>query len=544
MPYSETSLHWALNKLATRIPLSCSSSPTTVTEDALLAALLRTPLRRGSSKTTQPQTVGPLPAISRQLTDVCFAAAQRLRDVCAATGRVDYDESKRLVEFWDAAHAEQARVWAEDAFASVRAAVSHTRSAASPQPNAKPRKPAFHHEYTPLLDKYFEFNAYPSAPDRAVLARKCMMSPRQIEVWFQNHRNRARKDGKPLRRLTHHPLPPELTLELSLESLEKKMPYFIIPVHERLSQSNCHRNIVQNNSVGSVRNLPFDTNVIDWEMQPAPNPVPTAVPSNATSNIVTSTVLNPPPPPHAFPTVYSPRNRNPFQVQDRVYTFPAPIWQRKPAKSFSIPKTCVDMNEFILVFNQKLHLRAPAVKKCNPSSQPWCVGRVTIPFQAPHPALVQSLISPTMPSLFEARTDASPRHTLYSPTSSSHPLIIIPPQSSGATRRKVAGLPKRTPSSASTTHRRDSPAISEVSSVLSPSPFRSSSFGSDTSSHRYSSSSSSSTCSSTLTTPVLSHSVLFEDPCIDLHKQDIYHSQMPISSSREAIISNLSRTPQ
>jgi len=38
-------------------------------------------------------------------------------------------------------------------------------------------------EYTPLLEKYFEYNAYPSAPDRLVLARKSMMTPRQIEVW-------------------------------------------------------------------------------------------------------------------------------------------------------------------------------------------------------------------------------------------------------------------------------------------------------------------------------------------------------------------------
>lgn len=38
-------------------------------------------------------------------------------------------------------------------------------------------------EYTPFLEKYFEYNAYPSGPDRAVLARKSMMTSRQIEVW-------------------------------------------------------------------------------------------------------------------------------------------------------------------------------------------------------------------------------------------------------------------------------------------------------------------------------------------------------------------------
>jgi len=38
-------------------------------------------------------------------------------------------------------------------------------------------------EYTPLLELYFEQNAYPSAPDRKLLARKSMMTMRQIEVW-------------------------------------------------------------------------------------------------------------------------------------------------------------------------------------------------------------------------------------------------------------------------------------------------------------------------------------------------------------------------
>jgi hypothetical protein len=38
-------------------------------------------------------------------------------------------------------------------------------------------------EFVPFLEKYFEYNAYPSAPDRAALARKSMMTPRQIEVW-------------------------------------------------------------------------------------------------------------------------------------------------------------------------------------------------------------------------------------------------------------------------------------------------------------------------------------------------------------------------
>ena len=45
---------------------------------------------------------------------------------------------------------------------------------------------------------------------------------------FQNHRNRAKKEGKTLRKLTSDHIPPEL----SLESLEQRMPFFTVPACE------------------------------------------------------------------------------------------------------------------------------------------------------------------------------------------------------------------------------------------------------------------------------------------------------------------------
>nr|AIN76768.1 HD2 mating type protein [Volvariella volvacea] len=67
--------------------------------------------------------------------------------------------------------------------------------------SANRRQVLFNHDYVPMLEKYFEHNAYPSACDRLTLAKKSGMTPRQIEVWFQNHRNRAKKEGRQLRRL-------------------------------------------------------------------------------------------------------------------------------------------------------------------------------------------------------------------------------------------------------------------------------------------------------------------------------------------------------
>ncbi|KIL71686.1 hypothetical protein M378DRAFT_56764, partial [Amanita muscaria Koide BX008] len=50
------------------------------------------------------------------------------------------------------------------------------------------------------LEQYFECNAYPSGSDKASLAKRTGMTQRQIDVWFQNHRTRAKRDGRPLRR--------------------------------------------------------------------------------------------------------------------------------------------------------------------------------------------------------------------------------------------------------------------------------------------------------------------------------------------------------
>ncbi|RXW24007.1 hypothetical protein EST38_g1852 [Candolleomyces aberdarensis] len=99
------------------------------------------------------------------------------------------------------------------------------------------KRTPFNNEYTPVLEKYFDFNAYPSQRDRELLARKSMMTPRQIEVW--NHRNRSKKEGRLLRRLTSNPLP----VELPLDSLAKEMPWLAKPEDKVTSKatvaSNC-----------------------------------------------------------------------------------------------------------------------------------------------------------------------------------------------------------------------------------------------------------------------------------------------------------------
>ncbi|KAJ3780502.1 hypothetical protein GGU10DRAFT_415833 [Lentinula aff. detonsa] len=65
------------------------------------------------------------------------------------------------------------------------------------QPQIPPYQPPvpFNNEYTPILETYFHYDPYPSVRDRQIIAERSGMATRQIEVWFQNHRKRAREQG-------------------------------------------------------------------------------------------------------------------------------------------------------------------------------------------------------------------------------------------------------------------------------------------------------------------------------------------------------------
>ncbi|KAJ3820492.1 hypothetical protein F5880DRAFT_1615529 [Lentinula raphanica] len=84
----------------------------------------------------------------------------------------------------------------------VEAFVNEHPSRSSPppqtsQPHIAPYQPPvpFNNDYTPALEAYFAYDPYPSVKDRQTIASRTGMATRQIEVWFQNHRKRAREQG-------------------------------------------------------------------------------------------------------------------------------------------------------------------------------------------------------------------------------------------------------------------------------------------------------------------------------------------------------------
>ncbi|KAI4528326.1 hypothetical protein K525DRAFT_184591 [Schizophyllum commune Loenen D] len=95
---------------------------------------------------------------------------------------------------------------------------------------SKPPRPKFHSEYTPLLELYFRFNAYPTFADRRVLAKKTGMLTRQITVWFQNHRRRAKG---PLPRMSPLARVPMEEFERERERIASKLVPVLVPPHLR-----------------------------------------------------------------------------------------------------------------------------------------------------------------------------------------------------------------------------------------------------------------------------------------------------------------------
>ncbi|KAI0347782.1 hypothetical protein BDW22DRAFT_18460 [Trametopsis cervina] len=63
-------------------------------------------------------------------------------------------------------------------------------------------KASSHQESTRVLEIAFRSNPYPSRNDKLALAKEARMDYKQVHTWFQNRRNRSKRDGEDLRRLT------------------------------------------------------------------------------------------------------------------------------------------------------------------------------------------------------------------------------------------------------------------------------------------------------------------------------------------------------
>ncbi|KAF8640669.1 hypothetical protein AX17_000326 [Amanita inopinata Kibby_2008] len=259
------------------------------------------------------------------------------------------------------AYAQHLKMDKDRALALVGKKLGNTRQYSSSDSRHNTRKsPAFNHSSTPLLETYFDHNAYPSAPDRAILAKKTRMTERQIEVWFQNHRNRAKKEGKHLRRRKSEPHP--------------------VP----LLQIN---------------------NAIDFNLEEFHRP-PTIIETDSSSDDDELILGNPlcqspsQAPAHAFPARYPPNcNYKPFPIEPDQRNLPPPDWTRKPihlAAGSSRHVDLTEIDELSQMFSKKLLLTdgvktSRRIKRLVPAV---LSSTHIIPSPAPLPALLTAAPTP------------------------------------------------------------------------------------------------------------------------------------------------------
>nr|BAH22599.1 homeodomain protein [Pholiota nameko] len=273
------------------------------------------------------------------------------------------------------------------------------------------KKPPFNSEYTPLLERYFQSNAYPSRPDRLLLATKSSMTERQIEVWFQNHRNRSKKEGILLKRISPHQLP-------SAESMGR----------------NAIPEATSNEKTFSTQPDMHSTD-----------------PGCEITAEINHTFINPPQGASTFPAPYRPSESNSFANllthPDCRTKFPAPAWPRKTPAQLP-PRLSIDIGEFINLFASKLSIRRGLGSKTTygfSGTRPWFLSTVTIPSPAPHSALIRTTIPiyPSSPTPF-----SSAIHSI-SAAISHVPSISRPSTPSRSKRfsrpRKAAPFPFRSP---------------------------------------------------------------------------------------------------
>nr|AAS46736.1 HD2 homeodomain mating-type protein [Pleurotus djamor] len=300
-------------------------------------------------------------------------------------------------------------------------------------------KTSFNADFVPFLEKYFEFNAYPSAADRSLMARKSMMTPRQIEVWFQNHRNRARKEGKCLPRLR---LAEELPKDLCLETLEERMSGYIASETDKFSSDGSE--VENNDSLNQGDEL--------------------AIASEKKS--LSANLLEPPytiPPPYVTP-------RTSFlhaSVPECISVLSgAPLpWPRSPSISPTSPSklrplTQSQLDEFSDLF-ARLTVRDRSKKAVRGRATPLPLNHrhisdcaatcatTTVLCRGRHPSFVSTPNTPSS-SLFAPlplRERSSPDMEVRSP--SVGPLDTASPSSK---RRKSPQLPRRVPGSSPSSH--------------------------------------------------------------------------------------------
>nr|AGG68681.3 homeodomain 2 protein [Flammulina velutipes] len=185
----------------------------------------------------------------------------------------------------------------------------------------------FRNEFIPLFLIYFEWNPYPSALDQKLLAQKSQMTMRQVEVWFQNQRSKRRddptiKDKKTRKRMA---IPPWLT-----DTIEK----FIPPNELTRSARSTPEVVVEDEKVA-------------YKRSEADKGFKSLVARRYDLSPCHGDLFQP-----RFPEASSAlMPYRPIPPTATSFTFPPPIWERRPAASLPSHLSSHDIEQVLEKFN-------------------------------------------------------------------------------------------------------------------------------------------------------------------------------------------------
>ncbi|KAH9949426.1 hypothetical protein B0H21DRAFT_728964 [Amylocystis lapponica] len=299
---------------------------------------------------------------------------------------------------------------------------------------SSPRR-KFKQNAVPILQGFFDHNAFPSRSDKEDLAARTDMEYRQINVWFQNRRNRYKKDGKELKRAgAFRDLPPELGNSLAE----------ILSDDDLASDADLHSFVAGEPSI--VRH----GNNQGFQLDAAP---------------------------HAFPAPYPPPCAyDPFPIQKDSRHFATP-WPRMAAESHSQRSPCVDMTQLSGLF-EKLRV-TDAVRKGD--RRPSAVPRTSVQSRTRWSDKSAAAIGFTtavplapLPSFLPATTVAvaskrpipaihASSNVSFSPLESTQVTSSLTTSTKKTGLRKAVRLPRRMPTSASISHHQISSNMSSPS---------------------------------------------------------------------------------
>ncbi|KAH0838013.1 hypothetical protein J3R83DRAFT_6253 [Lanmaoa asiatica] len=288
--------------------------------------------------------------------------------------------------------------------------IQRIKQAQKPPINVTPRNSRnFNQEYVPLLEHFFEENPFPTHADKVFLAKKSDMQYRQIHVWFQNRRNRTKKEGKTLRK--------KPTYEGATKPLDR--------LYERM----------RDHIVDSDSQAPIPSKAGSSEGTTKTE----IVQNNASKDAFTSSS-----PPHAFPSSYPPTcHYDPFPCKGGSVPFSKPEWERTPYGKSPLPLS-TNIDDLVERFSH-LNVRDETRFKGSPKLQSHAATAAitVIPSRAPHPSLlVSKYLQPTniVQLHLSVRAPVSRLKVFQSPSPTSKPVTLVPNKNEVLRKRKTAPM--------------------------------------------------------------------------------------------------------